>query len=132
LVDKVSIQSDTIKLSRGVELPVPANTNLQQVINQLFVSSSNKGGIEVIAATAGNAYAYEAPEWNNGVFTYALLQTFHDNSDLDKNFDGEISIKEIKGFVYPKVVELTNGLQQPLSRYENPNYDWNLFPMRYD
>lgn len=132
LTDKVSIQSDTIKSARGVELPVPPNTNLQQVINQLFVSSSSKGGIEVIAATAGNAFAYEAPEWNNGVFTYALLQTFHQNSDLDKNFDGQISIKEIKQFVYPKVTELTNGLQKPLSRYENPNYDWSLFPMRYD
>ena len=90
------------------------------MINQLFVSSSSKGGIEVIAATAGNAFAYEAPEWNNGVFTYALLQTFNRNSDLDKNFDGQISIKEIKQYVYPKVVKLTNGLQQPLSRFEKP------------
>ena len=52
--------------------------------------------------------------------------------DLDKNFDNKISIKELKKFVYAMVIELTNGKQQPLSRYENPNYDWNLLPMRYD
>lgn len=132
LPTEVSIQSDTTAAARGLKIPVPPNVSLQQVMSQLFASSSSRSGTEVIAATAGNAFAYESPQWKNGVFTYSLLQAFHQNSDLDLNFDNQVSIKELKRFVYPKVIELTKGKQQPLSRYENPNYDWNLLPIRYD
>jgi uncharacterized caspase-like protein len=123
---------DTTAAPKGLEVKKPADLSLQQVISQLFASSSSSSGAEVIAATAGNAYAYEAPQWNNGVFTYAVLKAFNKNADLDKNFNNKISIKELKRFVYATVMELTNGKQQPLSRYENPNYDWDLIPMRYD
>ncbi len=132
LAPQVKPQSDTTASAKGLGIIRPDDISLQQVISQLFASSSSKSGAEVIAATAGNAYAYEAPQWNNGVFTYAVLKAFHSNSDLDKNFDNKISIKELKKFVYATVIELTNGKQQPLSRYENPNYDWDLLPMRYD
>jgi hypothetical protein len=128
----VTTQLDTTAAPKGLEVKKPADLSLQQVISQLFASSSSSSGAEVIAATAGNAYAYEAPQWNNGVFTYAVLKAFNKNADLDKNFNNKISIKELKRFVYATVMELTNGKQQPLSRYENPNYDWDLIPMRYD
>ena len=132
MAPQVKPQSDVSGSAKGLGIIRPSDISLQQVIGQLFASSSSKSGTEVIAATAGNAYAYEAPQWNNGVFTYAVLKAFNSNADLDKNFNNSISIKELKRFVYAMVIELTNGKQQPLSRYENPNYDWDLLPMRYD
>ncbi|MEO6611570.1 MAG: caspase family protein [Chitinophagaceae bacterium] len=132
MAPQVTTQSDTTAAPKGLDVKKPADLSLQQVISQLFASSSSASGAEVIAATAGNAYAYEAPQWNNGVFTYAVLKAFNSNADLDKNFNKKISIKELKRFVYATVMDLTNGKQQPLSRYENPNYDWDLLPMRYD
>ncbi|MEO7923563.1 MAG: caspase family protein [Chitinophagaceae bacterium] len=132
MAPQVKAQLDTTSSAKGLDVKRSAEVSLQQVISQLFASSSSTSGAEVIAATAGNAFAYEAPEWNNGVFTYAVLKAFRNNSDLDKNYDSKISIKELKRFVYATVLELTNGKQQPLSRYENPNYDWDLLPQRYD
>lgn len=126
----IARQSDTTHARKGLGVTGDTKLSLQQVIGQLFASSSTRSGTEVIAATAGDAFAYEAPEWNNGVFTYAVLKAFRDSQGVDLNFDDKISIRELKRFVYATVTELTGGKQQPLSRYENPNYDWDLLPFK--
>jgi hypothetical protein len=124
----VSVQSTVPAGAKGIEISTPAGMNNQQVFSQLFSLSSNKSGAEIIAATAGNAYAYESEKWQNGVFTYALLKGLESASELDRDFNSGLSIRELKRFVYPLVLQLSGGKQQPLARFENPNYDWDLVP----
>ncbi|GAB4092598.1 caspase family protein [Flaviaesturariibacter terrae] len=115
--------------SRGVLLPRPQGMSNAQVFSRLFSMSSGQSGAEIIAATAGNAYAYESEQWQNGVFTYSILQALRQAGSLDRNFDEGLSVRELKQFVYPLVQQLTGGRQQPLARFENAGYDWNLVPV---
>ncbi|HYG51022.1 MAG TPA: caspase family protein, partial [Flavobacteriales bacterium] len=86
----------------------------------LFDDVSKGMGATVIAAAGGMEYALESAEWNNGVFTYAVLSGLKDNS-ADYNRDGIIRIDELKGYVTNRVVELTAGRQVPNARKENLN-----------
>jgi WD40 repeat protein len=87
---------------------------MQEMFNKLNAGS----GTIVIAASAGNGYAYEDAKWNNGVFTYAILNGLRSKA-ADSNKDGDITIEELSAFVSKEVASLTNGLQKPNERQEN-------------
>lgn len=95
------------------------------VLQELFSNGNNENGVEVIAASAGNSYAYESDEWKNGVFTYSLIQALTDTA-TDKNGDGKWSIQEIKKYTSEMVFKLTNGRQKPAMRQEVGSSDWYL------
>ncbi|RYY89186.1 MAG: caspase family protein, partial [Chitinophagaceae bacterium] len=118
--------------SRGVVLPKPSGRSSAEIFSQLFSVSSGKSGAEIIAATAGNAFAYESENWQNGVFTYAILKALSESGEYDANYDGGLSVRELKLMVYPLVQQLTGGRQKPLARFENMGYDWNLVPVKKD
>ncbi|RYY58797.1 MAG: hypothetical protein EOO12_16875 [Chitinophagaceae bacterium] len=128
----VQLQHRAPEGSRGVVVPKPAGMSSAEVFGQLFSQSSGRSGAEIIAATAGNAFAYESEKWQNGVFTYAILQALASARDLDKDYNNGLSVRELKRFVYPLVQQLTAGRQQPLARYENAGYDWDLVPVPQD
>ena len=74
----------------------------------------------------GREFAFESPEWNNGVFTYALREALRGNTaDIDNN--GTIEVSELSNYVAKKVISLTNGLQHPTSRSNNIENDFVVY-----
>lgn len=94
---------------------------------QEYFSDLNRGsGTVVISAAAGEGYAMESDLWKNGIFTYSFLEGIK-TKKADSNSDGEISVSEIRKYVFTKVKFLTGGQQSPTSRQENLEYDFRVW-----
>jgi len=95
------------------------------LMQELFANLSRGSGAVVISAAAGKGYALESQKWNNGVFTYSILDGIR-NKKADLNGDGIITVTELKDYVSKEVERLTNGKQKPTSRRENLEYDFKV------
>jgi len=116
---------------KGVKEIKESNSNLGlqnsfELMQELFSDLSRSSGAVVISAATGTGYALESPEWNNGVFTYCLLNGLK-NMAADKNKDKKITVSELKDYVSDEVSKLTNGAQKPTSRRELLEYDWSVW-----
>lgn len=101
-------------------------TDVYQVMNDLFINFSGNTGAIVMSGSAGNGYALESPLWNNGVFTYCLIQgMMYGEADIDGN--NEVTVRELKAYIERQVTLLTNGRQQPNIRKETLNSDWRIY-----
>ncbi|MCU0461212.1 MAG: hypothetical protein MUF36_04245 [Bacteroidales bacterium] len=69
-------------------------TNSFDLMQELFTGLDNGTGTTVISAAAGKGYALESPLWNNGVFTFSIINGLK-NRAADKNRDGAITISEL-------------------------------------
>lgn len=97
-----------------------------ELMQEFFTSLDNGTGATVISAAAGKGYALESPQWNNGVFTYSIINGLK-NKAADSNKDGIISISELKDYSIKQVQLLTGGRQKPTARRESINYDWRIW-----
>ena len=97
--------------------------NSFELMQELFANLSRGSGAIVISAAAGTGYALESAEWNNGVFTYCILNGLK-NLAADANGDKSVSVSELKDYVSKEVERLTNGAQKPTSRRESLEFDW--------
>lgn len=89
---------------------------------ELFASGSNNSGISIMGASMGSQLALESNQWNNGVFTKALISglgTRGKRGEADYNHDRKVMLNELQFFVNKKVEDLTNGRQKPTTRKEN-------------
>ena len=127
--DTGSISTDarsTIKIKKS---KVSLNNTLELMQN-MFADVSNSNGAVVISAAGGLEYAFESPQWNNGVFTYCVRKGIEelaaDDDPESGNYDFDVSVQELMKYVSKKVSELTNGQQRPTSRRENLEFDWIL------
>lgn len=100
--------------------------NSFELMQELFSDVSKGNGSVVISAAGGKEYALESDKWNNGVFTFCVLNGLK-NETTDKNEDGKISVTELKNYVSQEVQTLTNGRQKPTSRKENLDNDWKIW-----
>ncbi|BDS13358.1 caspase family protein [Aureispira anguillae] len=96
----------------------------------LFGDVSKGTGATVISAAGGYEFALESEDWNNGVFTYAILQGLT-SGDADRNRDGLVYVSELKDYVTLQVVALTDGKQHPTTRSENTLNDFVLFKVKH-
>lgn len=71
-------------------------------------------------------YVYEGQEWDNGVFTYSLIQTLDEKGYESGRGQVGVPVSTLQKEVYKKVNNLTNGKQKPTARTENPEWDWEL------
>jgi WD40 repeat protein len=101
-------------------------SNSFELMQELFAGLDAGTGTTVISAAAGKGYALESPQWNNGVFTYTLLNGMK-NRAADKNGDGKITISELKNYSVKQVEILTGGRQKPTVRRESIGYDWSIW-----
>jgi hypothetical protein len=97
-----------------------------ELMQELFTNLSRGSGAVVISAAAGKGYALEGQEWNNGVFTYAVLNGLKNNAAEKDGADG-ISVSELKDYVITEVEKITNGAQKPTCRRENLEVDWRVW-----
>ena len=102
--------------------PKAGLNNSFDYMKALFNDISNHSGATVISAAAGYEFALESKEWNNGVFTYSILNGI-DSGTADLNNDGRVSVSELKDYVIGQVAELTDGKQVPTTRRENQSIE---------
>ena len=118
---------------RGAKATTSSNTsnklglqNSFELMQELFTNLNRGSGAMVISAAGGDSYALESQEWNNGVFTYAVINGLKNNK-ADADSDGEVSVSELRSYVIEQVQELTNGRQKPTSRQENIEFDFRVW-----
>lgn len=96
-----------------------------EVGKELFADLRRGTGAVVIASASGLELAFESPAWNNGVFTYAMLEGLASGS-ADLNADNAIAVSELRSYVLGQVPLLTGGLQAPNVRQDNLEHDFVL------
>ncbi len=101
-------------------------TNSFELMKELFADLRRGSGAVVISSAGGKEYALESNQWNNGVFTYSLLEGISSNK-ADLNADGTITVNEIKEYISTNVQVLTGGKQNPTSRRENLENDFKVW-----
>jgi WD40 repeat protein len=125
-----AVSEGTIKTTgfRGVSIRTKKKAGLKnsfELMQDLFTNLSQGSGALVISAAAGVGFALESAEWNNGLFTYAVLKTLKNKSG-DANKNKHISVNELKTVVTKEVERLSNGKQKPTTRRELLEWDWDL------
>ncbi|MCX6189777.1 MAG: hypothetical protein NTW54_09305 [Bacteroidetes bacterium] len=125
-----AVANGKVSVPRGAELLVDSNSigmqNSFELMKEVFADISHGNGAVVISAAGGLEYALESNRWNNGVFTYAVLQALQGRK-ADLNKDHKTTISELKNYVSEQVQRLTGGRQTPTSRRENFDSDWILW-----
>ncbi|OFY16560.1 MAG: hypothetical protein A2X11_12685 [Bacteroidetes bacterium GWE2_42_24] len=97
-----------------------------EVMKEMFADLRRGTGATVISSAGGAEYALESAQWNNGVFTYSIIEGI-ESGNADQNKDGHISVGELKNYTSRQVQKWTNGKQNPTSRTENLEFNFNLF-----
>jgi len=96
---------------------------------QIFADLSRGTGAIVIAACSGAEYSLEGPEWQNGVFTFCVLECLRSmQGDVDR--DNRLHVSELRDYVSRRVVDLTQGGQHPTVRQENLSNDFPILVRR--
>ena len=92
----------------------------------LFADMRNSNGATVVSSAGGAEYAMEGQQWNNGVFTYCILNGITEEK-ADLNGDGRIMLSELQEYINNEVPRLTDGKQTPTSRVENLSNDFRIW-----
>jgi WD40 repeat protein len=119
--------ADSLGLRRGAEVSNSTDTaaphlglnNSFELMQNLFVNVGKGTGATIISASAGNQFALERGDLENGVFTFSILEAMNNNPTM--------LVSQLKSTVGKRVVELTGGMQKPTSRNEIINSDWRLW-----
>ncbi|EJF52582.1 WD40 repeat-containing protein [Saprospira grandis DSM 2844] len=127
-----SFAQNILKRSKSGSTLIRPKTGLNNsfaYMKALFSDLEQQRGVTVISAAGGFELAYESDEWGNGLFTYALLEGIK-SKKADLNNDGQIPILELRDFLSQRVLELSQGQQQPTARQSNVFNNFILY--RYD
>lgn len=103
---------------RGTKQSTLLASGALELSKVIFTNTENKNGTAIISSSGGGELAIEGDEWNNGLFTYALLNGMKKNN-ADENNDGNIVISELQNYVNKTVVKISGGYQTPNARSEN-------------
>jgi uncharacterized caspase-like protein len=122
--------SDIVFRNVGVTIENKENQlglqNTSELMKSVFTDLRRGTGTTVISSAGGVEFAMESELWNNGLFTYCLLNGLTTmKADLDKN--KEISVSELQSYVQTEVSKLSKGKQKPTSRIENRSLDYRVW-----
>jgi len=128
LADAVTNNTGQVK-SRGFktvkEISI-GTTGSFELMKEIFADIRKGTGAVVISSASGREFAFESSEWQNGVFTFSVLEGLR-TQKADANSDNKITVSEIQNYVVKRVSELTNGQQNPTSRTENLENDFEIW-----
>jgi WD40 repeat protein len=96
-----------------------------ELMQEMFAGLDQGTGTNVISAASGKGFALESPSWNNGVFTFSILNGLKKMA-ADFNNDKSVSVSELRRYAINRVQLLTGGRQKPTSRRETLTFDWNI------
>jgi hypothetical protein len=123
-----TIKSDVLMRSSEFGL-VAGNTEDERIFNTMrewFADLSIGTGATVLSSAGGQQEAAEGQRWQNGVFTWCLLEGLKDQK-ADANNDGKIMLSELRTYLEDAVPNQTNRKQQPTFRAENLINDWQIW-----
>lgn len=100
--------------------------NVNEMMEMLFTDVRKGTGATVISSAGGVEFAMESDAWKNGLFTYCFIKGLNDKS-TDTNYDGIITVSEIRAYVYKNVNLLSKGRQKPTARSENLSVDFRVW-----
>ncbi|MCF6365676.1 MAG: caspase family protein [Bacteroidales bacterium] len=100
--------------------------NSFRLMKELFADLRRGSGAVVISSAGGVEYAFESDELKNGVFTYVLINALK-SMKANSNYDKVITISELQKYVMKTVSELTGGKQNPTTRRENLEFDFEIW-----
>lgn len=116
----------TMFSAKNENKPKTGLQNSYELMRLLFADLRKGTGTVVISAASGGGYALENEDIENGIFTYCLIQGVgKGKADIDKN--KEISVSEIRNYIFDGVKRLSGGKQQPTSRKENLMNDFKVW-----
>jgi hypothetical protein len=89
-------------------------------------SDLNKGsGAQIIASSKGNQESGQYPELKHGLLTYFLIKKITDHqNETDK---APLTVGELRDYIIKETTSYSNGLQQPVSRQENYEFNWIIW-----
>lgn len=93
--------------------------NSFELMQRLFADVGRNTGAVILAAAGGMQFALERGDLSNGVFTYSILELLRTKKTIDTR-DFQQQVKE-------RVLQLTNGLQQPNTRENILLADWIIW-----
>lgn len=100
--------------------------NAGELMENMFVDVRKGTGATVISSAGGAEFAMESATWQNGLFTYCLLNGLTTKL-ADENRDGQIHVSELRAYVYDEVTKLSGGKQKPTARAENLSIDYRVW-----
>lgn len=103
-----------------------AQSTALELSKSIFSDLRKNSGVTVIASAGGAETAFESEAYNNGLFTYCLINALK-NTKADENKDGKITLTELQKFVAEEVNRLSDGQQTPTYRAENNVLDYTLW-----
>jgi WD40 repeat protein len=115
----------TMFSTKTVGTPKTGLQNSFELMRLLFADLRKGTGTVVISAASGGGYALENEDIENGIFTYCLIEAVSKNK-ADTNDDKEISVSELRTYVFKGVKRLSGGKQLPTSRSENLMNDFKV------
>ena len=128
--DENSDKKNMATITGRGEVKVESNENNSfHKMNELFINTRNKTGSVIISAAGGRESALEGnsviinnKSIENGAFTYSVIEFLKNN----KSNTEKLTVNQLKKYVEERVVEITNGKQEPTSRQETMDIDWGL------
>ena len=106
---------------------------LLKSMQMIFTDQLSNTGINLIAASAGAEFALEGEKWNNGVFTYALINGWgYDAGKSGSSYRNYVHYRDLKQYLQKTVSVITNGRQTPNTVMENGEINWWLVPDPYE
>ncbi len=121
LVASVNTSDGAVK-NRGIKKTAVSSggVGLQssfEAMRALFADLRRSSGAVVISSASGTQFALESSTWQNGVFTFALLDGLK-NKRIPATSDGKVTVSKLRDYVIDKVQMLTSGQQTPTARQE--------------
>ncbi|NDW13139.1 hypothetical protein D0T50_09560 [Bacteroides sp. 214] len=102
---------------------------VNELLNDLFSDIRRGVGATILSSAGGAEVAVEGDHWQNGLFTFVLKEGLS-NKKADRNGDGVITTGELHAYTRDRVVDLSQGRQQPTSRINNKQYEFTLLNNR--
>lgn len=89
-------------------------------------SDLNKGsGAQIIASSKGNQESGQYPELKHGLLTYFLIKKITDHQNATDK--APLTVGELRDYIIKETTRYSNGLQQPVSRQENYEFNWTIW-----
>jgi len=98
-----------------------ANTTL---LTETFADLRRGTGAVVLSSSSGSEFSYEDASWQNGVFSFALIEGLKQGKAGKR---GEIRVSALQDYVAERVRTLTDGRQNPTMRRENLAVDFVVY-----
>lgn len=99
-----------------------------EIFNLMFESFSDlsKGsGAHVIVSSKGNQKSGEYPELQHGLLTYFLIKKLTDQENTTTKTP--LSVLELRNYIIQETKKYSKGVQQPVSRRENFEFNWTIW-----